>query len=187
MFLKRSVFLKTFKVLYVSAVWQMTEGTARAAQNAGREANALWGRAGPHAWAGGLGEMNPWHLSITPKVSLFDSFSPSRFRWVNISVYFQVLSRLPAPTGKRMTAVTAVHGIPSGSLPLLLRLAKRRIARSVASGPAKRARGGTGNQVYSLSLLNILLNIFTSLNLLQKINAHLILFNVFIWTLSCSS
>lgn len=77
-----------------------------------------------------------------------------------------------------MTAVTAVHGIPSGSLPLLLCLAKRQIALSVASVPAKRARGGTGNQVYSISLLNILLNIFTSLNLLQKINAHLILFNL---------
>lgn len=81
-----------------------------------------------------------------------------------------------------MTAVTAVHGIPSGSLPLLLRLAKRLIALSVASVPAKRARGGTGNQVYSISCINILLNIFMSLNLLQKINAHLILFNVFICT-----
>lgn len=43
-----------------------------------------------------------------------------------------------------MTAVTAVHDAPSGSLPLLLCLAESRIALSVANVPAKRARGGTG-------------------------------------------
>lgn len=64
-----------------------------------------------------------------------------------------------------MTAVTGVHGIPTGSLPLLLHLAESQFAPSVASVPAKRVRGGTG--IYVL-FFNFPLNILKSLNGLQK-------------------
>lgn len=63
-------------------------------------------------------------------------------------VFVQILLHPRAPTGKRMTAVMPVHGIPSGSLHLLPHLKESRIARSEATAPTGRVRGGIGKLVF---------------------------------------
>lgn len=54
---------------------------------------------------------------------------------------------LPAPTGKKMTAAMPVHGIPSGSLPPLRLLQKKRIARNGVGTLAGRAKEETGRHL----------------------------------------